>query len=48
MQKIAARDLPLINLFDINYVTLDNKRVSTTRPAPKAPYENFAKVYLAK
>ena len=48
MQKIAARDVPLIDLFYINYVTLYNKRVMDHTTGAEGTYENFAKVYLAK
>jgi len=48
MQKIAARDVPLVDLFYINYVTLYNKRVVDHTTGAEGTYENFAKVYLAK
>lgn len=48
MQKIAARDVPLVDLFYINYVTLYNRRVKDHTTGAEGTYENFAKVYLEK
>lgn len=48
MQQIAARDVPVIDLFYVQFVTIYNKQVKMHTTGAEGTYENFAKVYLEK
>lgn len=48
MQRMAARDVPVIDLLHVKSVTVFNKRVKNHTTGAEGPFENFAKVYLTK
>ena len=47
-QQIIQRDLPLLNLFELQLTTLYNKRVRDHTTSIDGPYASFADVYIAK
>jgi len=47
-QQIIQRELPILNLFELQLTTLYNKRVQNHTTGIDAPYASFAEVYLAK
>ncbi|MEQ8499531.1 MAG: hypothetical protein RIB84_09080, partial [Sneathiellaceae bacterium] len=48
MQKIAARDVPIIDLFYIDYATIHDRRLKNHTTGAEGTYENFANTYLEK
>jgi peptide/nickel transport system substrate-binding protein len=47
-QQIVQRDLPILNLFEMNMTTLYNKRVNNHTIGADGPYASFAEVHLSK
>jgi len=48
MQRIAARDVPIVDLFYINYATIHDTRLKNHTTGAEGMYENFANTYLEK
>jgi peptide/nickel transport system substrate-binding protein len=48
LQKLAAEDLPVLDLFEIRFFTLVNKRVQSHTSSAEGVYGSFADVWLRK
>ena len=45
-QQITMRELPIIPIMNVNYVTVINKRVKGITATGFGPYANFADLYI--
>ena len=48
MQKIAQRDLPVLDLFEVKFFTIFNAKVKNHTIGLDGPYGSFANVWIAK
>ncbi|MBI3708161.1 MAG: ABC transporter substrate-binding protein [Proteobacteria bacterium] len=48
VQRAVQRDLPVLNLFEMDFVTLYNKKVRGHTISADGPYQSYAEVWLAK
>ncbi len=48
MQQIAAEDLPVLDLFEVRFFTIANKRVHNHTNSAEGVYASFSNVWIAK